>query len=119
MKQIQLAKILLLALAACGCEKNERAAERERDDLGRTGETPPKAEVQPTPAPNATSTTAQPGQQTVGARDEVALAKGDREAEVDFKAAKGQKISGNAELKEMANGVQLILAVKEAPAGMK
>jgi superoxide dismutase, Cu-Zn family len=54
-----------------------------------------------------------------GTPEEPPLAKPDRDAEAEFKAAKGQKISGEAELKEVPNGVQVSVEVKDAPTGMK
>jgi len=120
MKRAQLAMILLLVLATSSCERSEREMQREREDVGRTGDTPPpRAEnAQPTAAPKATDTAVRPGQETVGAREQIPLAK-DREAEAEIKAAKGQKLSGDAELKEMAGGLHITIAVKDAPAGMK
>lgn len=42
-----------------------------------------------------------------------------REAEAEFEAAKGYKLKGEAELDELADGVKIVVEVKDAPAGKR
>lgn len=107
--------IALLSLAVClSCER-ERKAETEAERTTTPGEQPAPQTAPPGAAPTATTAT---GEKTVGAKEEVAL-KGAREAEAKFTPLKGQKLSGEAELREVPKGVELTLEVKDGQPGSR
>ena len=113
---------LALVAVAVGCERRRdepmppNPAPLEAPATPRIDSAKPGAEatagagsVTPTD-PGQSPTTAPMGETAAGDR---------REAQADFKSAQGYKLSGEANLEEVANGVKIVVEIEDAPAGKR
>ena len=109
-KLVFVASLSLFALAAC--DRNRHEGEREPgvnprpDELTRTPEQKPEQKAAP-----------KPEEKTAPQTSPVALSL--QKAEADLKPAPGSKLDADAKFEELADGIKIVLEVKDAPPGRK
>lgn len=103
----------------CACTRREQ--ERPRDEPARR--TADQGPVSVAPTPLSTSMPIPPPgtseHATTDAHTDGGPAEPKREAEAEFKAAKGYKLKGEAEFHELSNMVKAVVNVSDAPPGKR
>jgi len=121
-RTIYITSALVLAATLGACNRREERAQREHPS---TTEQRPSTPAEQRPYAPAEPRTERPSERSERAAEPsktqpAGFEKGEkREAEAKFTAAKGYKVSGDVGLKEVAHGVEVSIALHNAPAGRK
>lgn len=106
--------IALVGLLAA-CTRRETGGTTE----GAANDTPNRGPVATAPVVPPTETVTTTGGAGIGGANTGTTATSDREAEAEFEAAKGYKLKGEAEFKEVAGGVAIKIEVTNGPPGRR